>query len=456
MTRFRSIGWRVLVVAAVAGLVGAASALWVTVTVARETLVSQLAPLAVAHFRAEDARACEAAPEAWSLAFPTLGERAYAYDAATGLSRNASAPPLSKSLLDRLEPTTSASAIELFGMRRGGVILFRTSARSPCELVQVVWHRPVFPKGSSIVIASGGVSALLASVLGVVTLLLPLARRIRRLRTAAERVGHADTYEALGDRADGDELDVLGAILDKTHARLRADASMLVSQRNTLELHLADVAHDLRTPLTSLQVAIEYAADEAEVPELREVLTGALSDAVYLSALTNNLRMASRLRTGWDPRDEVTEVDLGELVTRIAARAARLARRRAVELDVSVPDDPVRVVCNVVAAEQAFGNIVDNAAAYVDANGHVAVVLAADDHGFSVAVRDDGPGVPPQELPRLGERTFRADEARRRDPRGDGLGLAITAEVCSRFGWELRFAAAPPRGLLVTVRGQCR
>jgi signal transduction histidine kinase len=88
-----------------------------------------------------------------------------------------------------------------------------------------------------------------------------------------------------------------------------------------------------------------------------------------------------------------------------------------------------------------------------DRGGHVAVVLHADGRSFVLSVADDGPGVPPAALPRLGERTFRSDEARERDPRGSGLGLAITSEVCARCGWKLSFDAEQPKGLRVTLTG---
>ena len=68
-------------------------------------------------------------------------------------------------------------------------------------------------------------------------------------------------------------------------------------------------------------------------------------------------------------------------------------------------------------------------------------------------ISDDGPGVPPAELPRLAERTFRSDEARKRDPRGGGLGLAITNEICQRAGWTLTFEPVEPRGLGVRIEG---
>jgi len=284
---------------------------------------------------------------------------------------------------------------------------------------------------------------------------LPLVRRIRALRLAAERVGDAHGYRPLAGARDGDELDALGAILDATHARIRSDAQLLEEQRNALERHLIHVAHDMRTPLAAVQVALEYVADSAPEPAMREVLTGALRDIVYLAALTHNLRLASQLRTGWDPTREVVDVDFADMVCRIGARAQMLARRRGMELAVSVPDETVTVRCNMLAVEQALTNVVDNAVAYGDAHGHVAVVLARSDAGdaFRLEIRDDGPGVPPEELPRLTERTFRSDQARQRNPRGSGLGLAITAEVCARFGWTLAFASLELRGLLVTIGG---
>jgi signal transduction histidine kinase len=62
--------------------------------------------------------------------------------------------------------------------------------------------------------------------------------------------------------------------------------------------------------------------------------------------------------------------------------------------------------------------------------------------------------VAPAELPKLGERAFRSDEARRRAPSGSGLGLSITKEVCDRSGWQLAFEAIEPHGLRVTIRGR--
>jgi signal transduction histidine kinase len=202
-----------------------------------------------------------------------------------------------------------------------------------------------------------------------------------------------------------------------------------------------------------VQLALERGSDVAADPALAELLHGALKDIVYLGGLTANLRLASQLRGGWSPAATVTPVDLRDTVERVAGRARILARRGGIALDVAVPDEPVPASCDPVAAEQAIGNVVDNAVAYGDRGGHVAVVLEWEGGRFLLRVEDDGPGVPAAELPRLGERTFRSDEARRRDPRGSGLGLAITTEVCERCGWALAFDSPAPRGLRVTIRG---
>jgi signal transduction histidine kinase len=288
--------------------------------------------------------------------------------------------------------------------------------------------------------------------LAFLVIVLPLLRRIERLRVAAERVGDADAYVSAGARGP-DELGQLSAALDRAHARIREDAGRLERRRQDLQRHLADVAHDLKTPISSLHLALEQAADASHEPDVRDLVARAIDDAVYLAALTSNLRLASEIREGWDPAATTRTVDLTETVERVVGRARFFAKRKGIALEAAVPDGPTLARCDPLAAEQALSNVIENAVTHGDRGGHVAVLLHAAGGCFVLTVADDGPGVPPAVLPHLGERTFRSDDARERDPRGSGLGLAITSEVCSRCGWKLSFDAEVPKGLRVTLAG---
>jgi signal transduction histidine kinase len=284
-------------------------------------------------------------------------------------------------------------------------------------------------------------------------LVRPLVRRIARLSRAAERVGETSGYQS-AERGAHDELGQVASALDRAHTRIRDDAARLETKQRDLQRHLADVTHDLRTPIASLQIAIEQAALATRDEAVSELLSGALRDAVYLGGLTDNLRLASELREGLSLAPGDAQVDLAEIVARVGERMRFYATHRGISLETSTPETPVLVRVHAVAAEQAVRNLVENAIAYGDSGGHVALLLDVPDPGeFVLSVVDDGPGVAPTEIARLGERTFRSDEARQRDPRGSGLGLAITAEVCVRSDFTLTFAAESPRGLRVTIRG---
>jgi len=451
----RSLAVRIVLASLVSGVIGAIIALGFVGRVINDAVTSQLAPLLVLRYDAAARRNCQAQPATWSMrGWLIQSLQGYAYDARTGRSANPAAPPLRRELVDSLGPEPRAIQVDPRGAGSVGTLVLRTGDPAPCEIVQLTWRNPAGEQRvGRVVVGSGIASALFASALGLFVIVLPLVRRIRRLSAAASRVGEPEGYAVRGSRPPGDELDALADVLDRAHERIRNDAALLGDQREALERHLARIAHDLRTPLTSLQIALEYAADLSSESAVKHAVAGALRDSVYIAGLTHNLRLASKLRSGWSPTDDVAAIDLSELVARIVGRAQILARRRQIDLGLSLPDEAVRITCNAVAVEQALANVIDNAVAYNDPHGHVAVVLTARGSDFELEVRDDGPGIDPTDLPRLGQATFRSDEARERDPRGSGLGLAITFEVCNRIGWTLAFTSLEPRGLLVQIRG---
>ena len=453
MKLLRGLSWRILLASLLCGLVGLAASLLIVAPRGMETAREVIGPVLLTLAQRERPR-CEADPGRWSLAIDG-GARGFAYDEVTLRSENRDAPPLDPRILSGLPRGDDLPIVFLAQRLSGkGALVMRMAEGGPCALVHATWPRRRMRLTVTYALL-GGVVAILAAAVGLSLLgvVRPLARRILRLRRAADGIG-AEADLARDDDAHDDELAELGDRIAAAHDRIRRDAETLREREHQLRRFVADVSHDLRTPLSSLQLALEQASDACAEPDVAAQLARAIEDTVYIAALTTNLRMASLLREGWDPVPASPRVDLTPTVERVVARSRIFARRRGVTLEVGTPDEPVLVACNPIAAEQAITNVVENAVAYGDTGGRVAVVLdLLGDGRFRVTVLDDGPGVPPQELPRLGERAFRSDAARQRDPRGSGLGLAITSEVAARCGWTLEFAAAPPRGLRVEITG---
>jgi signal transduction histidine kinase len=445
---WRRLSARIVAASIVCGIVGFLSLQLVGGFALREAMKRSSIPILAYLWTEYEHARCDADPSTWALSVAP-GTSAYAYDGVTLTSRNPNAPPLDRALLDAPPFAPDAPVAVRASSWRGGAAVMRSAPRGACAIVQATWT-PRLPAGY--VFASAVPGALIAAALGFFFVVRPLTTRIARLRGAAERVGDTTAY-APAERDAHDELGEVSASLDKAHARIVGDTERLEQRRLDLQRHLDDVTHDLRTPIASLQIALEQAADATIDATVRELVGSALRDAVYLGALTSNLRLASQLREGWDPLASNPRVDLCVLVARVASRARVFARRRGIALDVAVPDGALDVRCEAVAAEQAVTNVVENAIAYGEPGGHIAIVLEREGGAFTLCVEDDGPGVAPTELPRLGERTFRSDDARQRDPRGSGLGLAITNEVCTRCGWRLAFETVEPKGLRVSIRG---
>ena len=146
-------------------------------------------------------------------------------------------------------------------------------------------------------------------------------------------------------------------------------------------------------------------------------------------------------------------LSLSQLVERAVARQQRIARARGIELAHAVPEAPIEIEADGTLMEQALSNVIQNAVRYNREGGHVAVVLEESTGRFTLRVLDDGPGVAPDELARLTERSYRSEAARARHPSGLGLGLSIARDVLERHGYELALVPGAHRGLEVCFSG---
>jgi signal transduction histidine kinase len=279
-------------------------------------------------------------------------------------------------------------------------------------------------------------------------------RRIRALAAEVRRSAASRYSEPV--RADGDdELAELARAFNQAGEEVRSHLLTLEQREQVLRAFVANTTHDVMVPLTVLQghlVSLRKSADRQGTTA--ELLVSALEETHYLASLVHNLGAAAKLEAG-EPEMARSEVDLCKLVERVAGRHRPIARERAVQVELAVPEDPLCVEGDVTLIEQALSNIVHNAVRYNHPEGHVAIVLDAHDGArrFSLRVIDDGPGVPEDQLSRLSERHFRGDAARTRRPEGRGLGLHITRQVAERHGFDLRFRRAEGGGLEVELSG---
>jgi two-component system phosphate regulon sensor histidine kinase PhoR len=200
---------------------------------------------------------------------------------------------------------------------------------------------------------------------------------------------------------------------------------------------IANVSHELRTPLTSIQGYTETLLDTStENGHVREFLEIIRKNAARMSRLTEDLLTLARVESG-ETRFAFHRAAPMELLEDALESFREIARGYGIELVVeSVSSTPVHA--DREAIHQVFSNLIDNALKYGGTGGKVAFGARDTEKGVEFYVRDFGPGIPSEHLPRLFERFYRVDKARSRESGGTGLGLAIAKHIVLAHGGAIR------------------
>jgi two-component system phosphate regulon sensor histidine kinase PhoR len=191
---------------------------------------------------------------------------------------------------------------------------------------------------------------------------------------------------------------------------------------------IANVSHELRTPLTSIQGYAETLLDSSpENNHSREFLEIIRKNAHRMSRLTEDLLTLARVESG-EQRFDIQPVAAAEILQEAVQNFRELARAHGIDLQVedAAPD---LVSADREAIHQVFSNLIDNALKYAASGGRLVLGARRADRGVEFYVRDFGPGIPFEHLPRLFERFYRVDKARSRESGGTGLGLAIAKHI---------------------------
>lgn len=294
----------------------------------------------------------------------------------------------------------------------------------------------------------GGAVLGMALVCGL--LLYALTRRLaaplNRLTAAAQDMAagaYGRTVPAVAD-SDG-EIAALSESFNRMSAAVQQTMEQLREEAERREQFVADFSHEMKTPMTAIvgyaQMLQEYPLNETET---RQAAAAIDREGKRLERLS---RRMLELRLSREETLEPEPVVLSALTQPLTETMGMAAQRYGVTLTVALP--PVTVAAEEALLLSLLYNLTDNALKASAPGQQVTVTAAPTAETVTVAVRDEGRGVAPENLQRLTEPFFREDKARSRALGGAGLGLSICREIARLHGGELRFDSAPGQGTTV-------
>ncbi len=291
----------------------------------------------------------------------------------------------------------------------------------------------------------GGLAAVLLALILGLFLARRLTRPLRQLTQASQKMAAGE----LGQQVTVTTHDELGELADSFNQMSRKLA-LAEQQRQQM---LADVAHELRTPLSITRGHIEAMLDGVfeMTPDNLALIH---EETLLLGRLVEDLRTLSLAEAGQLSLD-LAEVDLTELVRQAAGGFEPLAEAEGVKLTAVTPPDPLIITADANRIRQVLGNLLSNALRHVvkgEKKPHQ-VTLTLENRGevARISVADNGPGLSPAEQAQVFDRFWRADEARSRDRGGSGLGLAICRAIVAAHHGRIWLESVPGEGATFVV-----
>lgn len=287
---------------------------------------------------------------------------------------------------------------------------------------------------------------LVGTVLATVLVFGPARRRLRALETAAHRLGAGDLTARAPDRG-GDEIAAVAHAFNAMADDLAVRADALAQSDRVRRQLLADVSHELTTPVTAMRGYLEtLTMPELTLDEPTRVryLTIIGDEAARLERIIGDLLDLARLEGGGGTL-HMDSVSVAQLFDRVAARHGPALDGAGVQIETSIERGADLVVGDRDRLEQALQNLGANAIRYAPAGSTIRLSARAGADGVRITVADQGAGIDPEHLPHIFDRFYKADASRTGVAGGSGLGLSIVRAIVERHGGRVSVESRPGR-----------
>jgi signal transduction histidine kinase len=287
---------------------------------------------------------------------------------------------------------------------------------------------------------------MVAAVVVALVVFNPARRRLSALEQAAQRLGEGD-LTARAPQAGGDEIARVAEAFNRMAGELEIrDAALRTSDALRRQM-MADVSHELKTPLTAMRGYIETL-------RMPEVALDAERRNRYFETIDRETRRLERIvkdlldLARYEHGGVVLQrrvFDVGRLFGNVTGRHEREAQAKAVAIRIHVDPLADQMVADPDRIEQAIENLVGNALRHTPSGGTITLSATHADGMATLSVSDSGGGIAPEHLPHVFERFYKVDAARAADSTGSGLGLSITKAIVERHGGTIHVASEPGR-----------
>lgn len=261
---------------------------------------------------------------------------------------------------------------------------------------------------------------------------------LRKITHATEQYASGNMhYEFQVD--NDDEIGYLAACLNYM-------ASEIARSEDDQKKFVANVSHDFRSPLTSIRGYLEAMLDGTIPPELHEkYLNIVLNETERLTKLTNSLLTLNNLNTRGLLLDK-SDFDINQVIKNTAATFEGTCRNKSISFELILTDDEMYVNADMEKIQQVLYNLIDNAIKFSPSNSTITIETHEKKNKLFVSVKDNGIGIPKEDLKLIWDRFYKSDSSRGKDKKGTGLGLSIVKEIIRAHNENINVISTPKEG----------